>query len=192
MPPIPRHRVVRAVFTLLSSVPSFDRVQERRPRCNVSSARPLGRLSQISLSLAQSICAPPFLPVTCTAGRAAPDLHRELHSSLLLHRPFSFSRSNRNSHAPFKRAWEEATSPERAMFRTRKKMARSGHAHRTIGRDRLSATLAAWLALAPLTGRWEPHRLRCLPMATAKAQSIIAGQLSVQHGHCDRGVAGAD
>ena len=52
--------------------------------------RPLGRLPRISLSLAQFMGAPPFLRVTCRAGRAAPDLHRDLHHPLL-HDSFSFT-----------------------------------------------------------------------------------------------------
>jgi hypothetical protein len=42
-------------------------------------------------------------------------------------------------HSPFKRAWEKATSPERAMFVARKKMARPGHKDRTYGRGGLVA-----------------------------------------------------
>jgi hypothetical protein len=48
---------------------------------------------------------------------------------------------HRDLHTPFKRVPEEETSPEQAMFRTLRKMARTGHADRATGCDGLNATL---------------------------------------------------
>ena len=61
------------------------------------------------------------------AGGAAPDLHRELHSPVVLHLRLSFSCFLLTLHGPFKRLWKDATSPDWAMLRAGSKMARSGH-----------------------------------------------------------------
>ena len=68
------------------------------------------------------------------AGRAAPDLHGDLHH-LLLHRPFSLHSFPAYAlHAPLKRDWQGPPSPVRAMSRARRKMARSGHKEQVLGR----------------------------------------------------------